>query len=132
MSYLGTDDFIFYKENGKIMSGGYTVNSILLNNGISPMQTNNTDNQVGGKVSAVFENLAVPAGIFYINQKQPLLDEKNIPQYGHSHLPETHEPLSDDIHDTLFKLVELDKKRKRNTKKQRGERKNKKNTRKMN
>lgn len=124
MSYLGSDDFIFYKENGKIMSGGYTVNSILLNSGISPMQTNNIGNQTGGKVSSVFENLAVPAGLFYAHPKHFVGEEINMP------LPDGHQCLPDDIHDTLFKLVEVDKKRKRNTKKAPGERPSKKNTRK--
>jgi hypothetical protein len=124
MSYLGSDDFIFYKENGKIISGGYTVNSILLNSGISPMQTNNIGNQTGGKVSSVFENLAVPAGLFYAHPKQ-FVGEDEIKD-----LPNGHETLPDDIHDTLFKLVEVDKKRKRITKKARGGSHSNKNTRK--
>jgi hypothetical protein len=49
---------------------------------------------------------------------------------GQNGLPTGHQCLPDDIHDTLFKLVEVDKKRKRNTKKARGERPSKKNTRK--
>ena len=99
MSYLGSDDFIFYKENGKIMSGGYTVNSILLNSGISPMQTNNIGNQTGGKVSSVFENLAVPAGLFYAHPKHfvgeeeinmPLPDGQNGLPTGQQRLPDGH------------------------------------------
>ena len=80
---LGPDDLLFYKEqrggNDIIMSGGYSVDSYLLKNGLSPMQTNTrleSNSQLGGdkqgegkQVSSIFENLAVPAGLFFLNQK---------------------------------------------------------------
>ena len=34
---LTAEDFVIYKENGQIMSGGYSVNSILLNHNRSPI-----------------------------------------------------------------------------------------------
>ena len=77
------DEFVFtknYKPDGtsEIIGGGYKVNSFFLQDGIPAMTTfNNSDlfnpainsEQTGGKVSNLFENLAVPAGLFYINQK---------------------------------------------------------------
>lgn len=119
---LGSDDFVFTQkvnEDGEteFIGGGYKVNSFFLNNGKSPMVTinNEKNNQDGGKVSTPFENLAVPAGIFYINQRitKTNTDNKvyNTDKYKH------HEMLSDEIYDKLFNLVEVDKKRKRKTRK---------------
>ena len=112
MSYFSGDDLVFYKENDKIMSGGYLINSIMLKEGISPMTTFNNkysggshDNQ---KVSSLFDNLAVPAGLFYMNPKQNESCE---------YIMEDHAVLSDDIHDKLFELIEA-KKTKKLTKKQ--------------
>lgn len=111
------DDLVFYKNSaGDIMSGGYNVESHMLQKGISPMQTFNLS-QNGGKddkVSSVFENLAIPAGLYYITQpvskKHKYTDQQN---YNKEHVP-----LSDDIFDKLFEMIEYDDKRKRKTKKQ--------------
>jgi hypothetical protein len=58
-------DMIYNMNDGKIMAGGYSVNSMLLNNKQSALY------QEGGKgtnkVSDRFKNLAVPAGLLYIN-----------------------------------------------------------------
>ena len=118
MSILNHNDLIFYKQDGQIISGGYSLNSALLKNGISPMQTFNSS-QNGGKedkVSSGFENLAIPAGLYYItqptskNHKHKYTDQKN---YDKEHVP-----ISDDIFDKLFQMIEYDDKRKRKTKKQ--------------
>ena len=111
MSYFSGDDLVFYKENDKIMSGGYLINSIMLKEGIAPMTTFN-ENYSGGskdskKVSELFDNLAVPAGLFYVNPKQSENCEYEV----------DHAVLTDDIHDKLFELIEL-KKQKKQTKKQ--------------
>lgn len=58
-------DMIYNMNDGKIMAGGYAVNSILLNDQQPALY------QQGGKgtkkVSDRFKNLAVPAGLLYIN-----------------------------------------------------------------
>jgi hypothetical protein len=58
-------DMIYNINDGKIMAGGYSVNSILLNDQQPALY------QQGGKdskkVSDRFKNLAVPAGLLYIN-----------------------------------------------------------------
>ena len=64
-----------------------------------------------------FENLAVPAGLFYINQRVPKVD---LDTDKKDHHYKQHEMLSDDMVDKLFGLVEADKKRKRTTRKQFG------------
>lgn len=96
------DELVFYKENDQIKSGGYSVKSTLLNNNISPMTTMNTFILGGGeKVSDAFENLAVPAGLFFINQK--------VPKTAHPDKFEPHKVIPDDLYDKLFDLVKFDK-----------------------
>jgi hypothetical protein len=90
------------------VGGGFKVKSLFLQDNIPVMATLNDSEQTGGNVSSPFENLAVPAGLFYINQKVP----KNEKPLGTDH-----KMLSDDIMDKLFGLVEIDKKRKRKTRK---------------
>ena len=119
-------DLIFYKNNdGNIMSGGYDVESHMLRNGISPMRTLNLEQfeQNGGKdkkeakVSNGFENLAVPAGLFYITQSQSKNKIKNKNKEQHSYDKE-HTPLPDDIFDKLYEMIEYNDKKKRQTRKQ--------------
>jgi hypothetical protein len=109
------EDLIFYKNPaGVIMSGGYNVHSHMLQKGISPMQTFNIS-QNGGtddKVSSNFENLAVPAGLYYITQPKTKRDTYQ------EHYKEKHVPISDDIFDKLFEMIQYDNKNKRKTKKQ--------------
>ena len=40
---LTAQDFVFYKENDQIMSGGYSVDSILLNQNRSPIISSNKE-----------------------------------------------------------------------------------------
>lgn len=117
---FGPDDLLFYKEkqgeNDIIMSGGYSVDSYLLKNGISPIQTFNTlegqnindKDQIGGKqVSSIFENLAVPAGLYFDNQK-PVQDMS-----GGARKTMDHKMLPDNIFDEFMRLIEFDKHKKR-------------------
>ena len=119
------DDFVFTTKGGEFVGGGYKIKSIFLQGGESPMVTINTADKSGGKVSSPFENLAVPAGLFYVNMRVP---KKNIDRDSEEHY-KPHETISDDIIDKLYSLVEVDKKRKRKTKKN-NIKLNKKNTRK--
>jgi hypothetical protein len=106
-------DFVFTtNKDGEYIGGGYKINSIFLNNNTSPIITinTNTNEYTGGKVSSPFENLAVPAGLFYVNMHVPKKNEKE------QHY-KNHDIISDDIMDKLYSLVEFDKKRKRKTRK---------------
>lgn len=132
-------DFVFNRmideETGEstIVGGGYKINSFFLQSGLpamttlnSPQQTDGkvTDGKVtdgkgtdgnitGGKVSSPFENLAVPAGLFYINTR---VFKKDTEKQNNHHY-KSHETISDDMIDKLYSLVEVDKKRKRKTRK---------------
>jgi hypothetical protein len=143
----GTDiftnkDLIMYKEDGKIMSGGYAVNSILMNSGMAPLNSyhyggsKSLERSIeGSKESSIerskerskeeeskeisfFDNLAVPVGIFYINSDYIKSDyeKPNTNTYEERYM------LSDDIYDKLFELASF--KQSKNTKNRKNTRKN--------
>lgn len=123
--YMDNSEFVFTQmidENGNkiVVGGGYKIDSYFLKEGQPIMTTHNIDlenisKQEGGKnVSSPFENLAVPAGIFYVNQKVPKLST------AETHYNENHNMLPEDIYDKLLSLVQQ-------TPKKKNTRKNKKN-----
>jgi len=66
---LKSDDLVFNTDkNGNITAGGFSVDSCLLKSGVSPITTINNGSQKGGSVSEIFKNLAVPAGLLYMQQ----------------------------------------------------------------
>jgi len=114
MEIFGGDEFaLTMDEKGVIVGGGYKINSFFLQGGESIMTTLNNSQQTGGNVSSPFEHLAVPAGLFYVNMRVP---KKNINSDVEQHY-KSHETIPDDIIDKLYSLVEVDKKRKRKTRK---------------
>jgi hypothetical protein len=147
----GTDiftnkDLIMYKEGGKIMSGGYAVNSILMNSGMAPLNSyhyggsKSLERSIEGSIErsierskersierskeeeskyvSFFDNLAVPVGIFYINSDYIKSDyeKPNTNTYEERYM------LSDDIYDKLFELASF--KQSKNTKNRKNTRKN--------
>lgn len=120
---LKDEDFVLTRkidENGEIkfVGGGYKVDSFLLEKDMSPMRTLNSFEQSdlkqsGGKVSSPFENLAVPAGLFFINQKI----QKKMYTDNDNNLYKKHETIPDDIMDTLFGLANNDNKKRKATRK---------------
>lgn len=71
MSNLSGNDLVYYKENGKIMSGGFDINSILMKQDISPYSSLNSNGQTGGSsVANLFKSLAVPSGLLYLHEKK--------------------------------------------------------------
>lgn len=101
---LNEKDFVLYRENNQIKSGGYSVDSILLNKNSPAVTTYNKQNGGGSKkVSEIFSNLAVPAGLFYGNEKKSLNSLKPIIENNDTVLP-------DSIHDQLLELLEPTKK----------------------
>jgi hypothetical protein len=126
MSTLSSNDLVFYSDGNEIMSGGYSLNSLFLRNGISPMQTSNKSKGKGlestideetnskvkdNKVSSLFDDLAIPVGLFLNNNK--LFSKNKVPYAEY----EEHTTLSDDIFDKLFKMVEYESKKFSKTKK---------------
>lgn len=129
-SVYNEDEFIFCKKpNGEITSCGFSVNSALLREGKSPMMgltpflrgsARNADddeeeedepetrpssgNNIHHHVSDMFKNLSVPAGIFYIQQKNQPCKQDNIYE---------EEDISGDLFDKLLNLASENDKRKR-------------------
>ena len=95
-------DLVFYKKGDTIMSGGYTIESMLMNGGIPPMTTDNNNIQKGGGVSSMFKNLAVPAGLLFLQQE---VKEKKYESANQSHVDE-------DMHDKLLELVSPENRKK--------------------
>jgi hypothetical protein len=151
------NDLVFYQHGGKIMSGGYTVNSILMNSGQPLLNSyfggsktlerhhgnnhddhddddndnddeNNNDDNEKTSSNKHFDNLAVPVGIFYIqNNHKSEYDDK---LRDHNNYKQC-EMLSDDIYDKLFELASYKQSSNKNNK---GDKDNKvkKNTKKNN
>lgn len=72
------ENFVFYndKNSGKISSCGYELNNLLLENKMSPMFSSmNNDIDISkrlaqshGSFSNIFDDLAIPAGLLYIQE----------------------------------------------------------------
>ena len=105
--YMDNSELVFYKEGNKVMSAGFSIDSLLLKKGGSIMTSkNNIIGGGGGQLSHLFQNLGVPAGISYIEMKQS--------GGKHAYARDTEEPqiLSDDIHAKLLDLVSVESTRK--------------------
>jgi hypothetical protein len=121
------DEFIFCKKpNGEITSCGFSVNSALLREGKSPMMgltpflrgsarsgddeeeeaetRHSSGNNMHHHVSDMFKNLSVPAGIFYIQQKNQPCKQDNVYE---------EDDISEDLFDKLLNLASENEKRKR-------------------
>ena len=108
MSYLGAGDLIFNNdehEEGEIHTGGFSVKSIMMKSGFSPIKTLNS-NQLGGSnlVSDLFSaDLVVPNWAYSIDSHY---GGKSNKKYNYdSSDDENDEPIDDDLHNKLLDLV---------------------------
>jgi hypothetical protein len=120
MSYLDANELIFNNdiENG-IHTGGFSVNSIMMKEGISPIMTIN-NNQKGGSqlVSDLFNDMAVPNWALSYHNKMFGGEYKNI--ISDSDDDDDNKVVNDDLHDKLLDLVkqhDLQQQTKQNKKK---------------
>jgi len=112
---IGGNELIFTNNNG-IYSGGFSVNSIMMKAGMSPIMTLNTGELMGGsnlreggsnKVSDLFENLVIPNWVASYNPPELHIgggkkeENKNI--YDDDNNDD--EDIDDDLHDKLLDLV---------------------------
>ena len=107
-------EFVLTQDvNGEFVGGGYKIVSSFLQ-GDEPIMTtlNKEQDQDGGNVSSPFENLAVPAGLFYINTRISKNNDIKLDKHYNDR-----KTAPDEMIDKLYALVEFDKKRKRKTKK---------------
>ena len=69
MSSFNENDLVIYKNNKKVMSGGYEVSSMLLNENFAAINSESNGTQTGGeKVSSIFSNLAIPVGLLMVGE----------------------------------------------------------------
>jgi hypothetical protein len=101
IDYIGAHELIFNadKKTG-ISSGGFSVNSIMMKAGMSPIMTLNNQSGGSNKVSDLFENLVVPNwALSYSNNHiiggSRVKDEED----------EDTNDIDDDLHDKLLELV---------------------------
>jgi hypothetical protein len=123
IDYIGANELVFNtdKELG-VNSGGFSVNSIMMKSGLSPILTVNKPLQSGGstKVSDLFNDLVIPNwALSYSMRGGEYKDESSDSdsEYG--------DDIDDDLHDKLLGLVrEHDIKsaetKKKKTRRQRG------------
>jgi hypothetical protein len=121
MSYIGADDLVFTNKDG-IHSGGFNVQAIMMKGGISPIMTLNSNIQNGGalgKVSSIFEGLAVPAYAYHNNYQSG--GKYNYKTYDNDS-EDSDDIIDDDLHDKLLNLMrnqepESKQNKKKNTRK---------------
>ena len=121
------EDCVYNKlPDGKIMVGGYTLDSILSEYPIMNSNTNvNVESiQNGGNFASLFKDLAVPAGLLYLQQnfnpKSKILS--NVGKHGSI--------IEDSLYDNLVDLVSKNKRIKHNAKTRKERSKKRKQTRK--
>ena len=103
---LCTNDLVFYNDKGKIKAGGFMIKNTLLEQRLPAMGINNKKNITGGSVSSLFNDLAIPAGLLYLQQNMTT-----------NHYHEKHPEMMDNsIYDKLLGLAE-DKQERKLTKK---------------
>ena len=121
-NYIGPDELI-YNNDGEIHSGGFSVNSIMLKNGLSPIMTLNNNNtnsmQIGSgnKVSDLFNNLVIPNWSLSYNYKNGALYQggalDNRVMYNSNKKrgdeEDDDEVMEEALHDKLLNLVKVDK-----------------------
>jgi hypothetical protein len=125
MSYIGTDELIFNRDiDNNIYSGGFSVESIMLKNGFSPITS------VGGsskgnvsdtnQVSDLFHNLVVPNWLL-TNYKHSFVGGSKIfdKEIGEKDADYNDNVIDDDLHDKLLDLVNADAHNKNNKRKSR-------------
>jgi len=97
------NDFVIYKENGKMQSAGFTVNSIMLQKGITPIIAGGgSRTTTDANADSAFSNLAIPAGLYYFDGG--FLDQRGGNAKNATYINED-KHISDDLYTKLLGLV---------------------------
>lgn len=99
IDYIGAGELVFNKDGGAgIYSGGFSINSIMMKYGLSPILTVNTPLQSGGatQVSDLFKDLVIPNwALSYGMSGGEYNDESS----------DSDSDIDDELHDKLLDLV---------------------------
>ena len=135
-NYIGPDELV-YNNDGEIHSGGFSVNSIMLKNGLSPIltlnQSNGYDIQNGGNISSVnkvsdlFNNLVVPNWALAYNYKNGVVYEGGVRKNNDDDNNMDDETIEETLHNKLLNLVKVDDSEMKNVSNKKKSRKNFKN-----
>jgi len=109
MSYFGAGDLIFNNDPIQgIHTGGFSVNSIMMKSGISPIMTINTDQHGGSnKVSDLFtSDLVVPNWTYSHDTDIRSSETKNNKKFD-SDEDDDDETIDDELHNKLLDLVRV-------------------------
>lgn len=105
LDYIGADELVFNNDIKEgIHSGGFSVKSIMMKAGMSPIMTINNE-QIGGnndKVSDLFNNLVIPNWTLSYNNR--IIGGK-YNEVQHSDDETEDEIIDDDLHEKLLELV---------------------------
>ena len=101
LDYIGANELVFNNSAADgISSGGFSVNSIMMKAGMSPIMTVNT--QTGGeKVSDLFNSLVVPNWLLSYDNRMG----GGIYKEHDGGADSDNDDVSDDLHDKLLDLV---------------------------
>jgi len=133
MDYIDASDLVFNDGKNGIYSNGFSVNSLLMKSGASPIITFNTEpaQHGGNNVSDIFNDLVVPNWTLYHPSKmiggghpKSKVDSKiDSDNYSDSDSDSEDDTIEDDLHDKLLNMVKhqdnLKKNNKKHTKKER-------------
>jgi hypothetical protein len=106
--YIGSKELVFNNDtNLGIHSGGFSVNSIMMKGGMSPIMTINSQ-QIGGtkeKVSDLFNDLVIPNWALSYNNKLVGGKYNDIEKKINDNYDSDDEIIDDDLHEKLLDLV---------------------------
>ena len=108
LDYIGADELVFNNDSEKgIHSGGFSVKSIMMKAGMSPIMTLNSG-QLGGangseKVSDLFNDLVVPNWTLSYNNR--LVGGKYKEVEHNEDSSDEDDVVEDDLHEKLLELV---------------------------
>lgn len=106
LDYIDADELVFSNTKDGINSGGFSVKSIMMKAGMSPIMTFNESNRhIGGgsdKVSDLFNDLVVPNWTLSYNNR--ILGGSYV-EPKHNDSDSEDEVVDDDLHEKLLGLV---------------------------
>jgi hypothetical protein len=104
IEYIGGDELVFTSDDvGRIYSGGFSVNSIMMKQGFSPITTINSEQVGGDKVSDLFNNLVVPN--WALSYSYPGIFTGGAQKIDEYECDSEDECISDELYTSLIDLV---------------------------